>query len=223
MEMQEDGCTLEMILGLCYPISVQTLPHLTSLRDLRKAIRAAVKLEMEGVQKHLRNVLVELRFLESQPLQVFAITCRYGWVDEARQAARYFLRHPLDGTISDELELITAATYRRLIRYRKECGEAGASEILRHTVLPLPNSPLLWDSYEDQACPNNALTWMHSASDAVRERPWGQIVNNEDLQVGVKGLIVCDACARDISESLDDFRLVLSARIEKMITTVSPL
>ncbi|KAG6908886.1 hypothetical protein DXG01_002864 [Tephrocybe rancida] len=229
MEMQEDRHTLEMILGLCYPISVQEPPRFTTLRDLRRAIQAANKFEMEGVQRHLKKVLVESRFIESQPLQVFAVACRHGWLEEARVAARYSLRHPMDTTLFEELELITAGTYRRLMQYRKECGEAGASEVLRHTLVRPANSPWSWDSYESQYCtlcggPRRWwLGWMHNVADAIRERPWGQIANNEDLKVRGRHLIgvdVCDTCSSDVAEDLEDFILVLSAKIDKKILTV---
>ncbi|KAG5654173.1 hypothetical protein H0H81_006555 [Sphagnurus paluster] len=130
MEMEEDADTLALLLGLCYPVSVCTLPQLGSLEDLRKVMSAALKLEMDGVQQYLRQVLVEPRFIEEEPLRVYAIACMYGWVKEARKAARNTLSYPAEAPLVGELEHISAGTYRRLLQYRKECGLAASSEVL---------------------------------------------------------------------------------------------
>ncbi|KAG6902547.1 hypothetical protein C0995_014936 [Termitomyces sp. Mi166 len=132
MEMEEDAKTLGMILGFCYPISVHRLPRLTTLKDVRAILQAAEKFEMKGVQEYVRETVVD-GFLADKPVSVFAIACHYGWKEVVVQAAYRFLALPIDSVPPDEpeLELITAATYRRLLGYRKECGEAAKKEVIR--------------------------------------------------------------------------------------------
>ncbi|KAG5725046.1 hypothetical protein E4T56_gene12402 [Termitomyces sp. T112] len=134
MEMEENAKTLRTILGFCYPISVHPLPRLTTPEDVRAIFQAAEKFEMKGIQNHIREALVD-EFLEDKPVSVFAIACHYGWKEVVDQAAYRFLALPIlvDSPPADEssLDLISAATYTRLLRYRKECGEAAKSEVIR--------------------------------------------------------------------------------------------
>ena len=96
VQMTEDRVTLRLLLSLCFPVSVSKISHFSSLQEIQKVIEAAFKLEMEGLQMYLRTELIALRFIESQPLRVFAIAYRYGWDREARMAARYTLRHHMN-------------------------------------------------------------------------------------------------------------------------------
>ncbi|KAJ3515222.1 hypothetical protein NLJ89_g1898 [Agrocybe chaxingu] len=122
IQMSEDKETLQILLGLCFPVSVHAHPRISSVQQLQKVAEAAIKFEMQGVQNHLKSEIVSPRFVEAQPLRVFAIAYRYGWDTEARKAARLTLRHPMNVPFVDELEFISAATYYRLQEYHRTCG-----------------------------------------------------------------------------------------------------
>ncbi|KNZ75160.1 hypothetical protein J132_04645 [Termitomyces sp. J132] len=130
MNMDEDARTLKMLLGFCYPISIHRLPRLTTLKDVRTILQAAEKIEMKGVQENIRETLVDM-FSVDKPVSVFAIACHY-WKKEIDQAAYRFLVLPINSASADEadLELISAATYHRLLRYRQECGEVAKNEVM---------------------------------------------------------------------------------------------
>ncbi|KAF5373340.1 hypothetical protein D9615_007387 [Tricholomella constricta] len=229
MEMQEDKHTLQLVLGLCYPISMHEPPRLASLRDLRAVMKTAVKFEMEGIQRHIRTVLLEPRFIETQPLRVYAIACRYSWAEEARAAAWYTLRYTADTPLIEELELISAGTYHRLLRYRKECGHVAASEVAALSVWN-PNSSWRWDECREcvvvgrrrkdgEGCPGPRkwwLGWMQSVRDALRERPWGETANQADLfkTSSVKEVKICGECEKDIMAQLGDYIHVLAGKAD---------
>ncbi|KAG5644883.1 hypothetical protein DXG03_007524 [Asterophora parasitica] len=236
MEMDEDTHTLELVLGLCFPVTMHGLPRLESLRDLRLVMETAVKFDMDGIQQYVRTVLVEPRFIETQPLRVFAIACRYGWTEEAQGAAWYTLRYPADDPLVDELELISAGMYHRLLRYRQECGKIAASEVAALAEWN-PNSAWLWDECweclvagsrgkEEGTCAGPRawwLGWMQSVSDALRDRPWGETANKGDLFEApcVQEVKICDECDKEIMSQLGDYIHVLAGKVNKKIAKVS--
>ena len=127
IQMTEDRETLRLLLSLCFPVSVSKLPRFSSLQEIQKVIEAAFKLEMEGLQMYLRTELISLRFIEAQPLRVFAIAYRYGWDREARMAARYSLRYHMNPPgYFLELGYISGATYYRLQEYHRMCSEVAS-------------------------------------------------------------------------------------------------
>ncbi|KAF8075141.1 hypothetical protein FPV67DRAFT_1665873 [Lyophyllum atratum] len=234
MEMEEDRHTLELVLGLCYPISVKESPPLSSLKDLLIVMRSAVKFEMEGIQKYVQRVVIEPRFIESQPLRVYALACHYGWAKEAREAARYTLRHPAYTPLVDELELISAATYHRLLRYRKECGEAAAAEVAALGKWR-PGSDWVWDEYSKCMAKGKGtrrdgcrgprkwwLGWMQSVGDELKKQPWGEAVKKVDLLEAppLSNISLCDECTRSSIEQLEEYVHILAGRVDRKISTV---
>ncbi|PPQ68058.1 hypothetical protein CVT26_007342 [Gymnopilus dilepis] len=144
VQMAEDKETLQLLLGLCTPISVHESPRFSSLQEISKVAEAALKFEMDGVLKYLRGEIISLRFIEAQPLRVFAIAYRYGWDEEARKAARYTLRHSIDTPFFPELEFISGATLHKLRDYHRMCGEVASSRALLQPALAEPDDQWTW-------------------------------------------------------------------------------
>ncbi|KAG6908887.1 hypothetical protein DXG01_002865 [Tephrocybe rancida] len=134
MQMQEDERTLTLTLGFCFFISVNRPPRLDYLEDIHRVIKAAVKFEMKGVEEYVEAKLLD-GFIRDKPFQVFAIACHYGWKREARVAASFSLLPslflPETTAAFYEPNLITAATYHRLMQYRRECMTAAGREVIR--------------------------------------------------------------------------------------------
>jgi hypothetical protein len=144
IQMTEDKETLALLLGLCFPLSIHTHPCLSSLDQLQSVAETASKFEMEGIQNHLRAELVSPRFIESQPLRVFAIAYRYAWDEEARKAARFTLRHPLNVPFVNELQYISGATFYKLQEYHRICGEVSSSRVLLQPALMEKEDSWAW-------------------------------------------------------------------------------
>ncbi|KAF9466152.1 hypothetical protein BDZ94DRAFT_1252231 [Collybia nuda] len=238
--MSEDKHTLEILLRLCYPISVEEPMPITSLKDLQLVIQAAMKLEMEGIQKYTRKVLLEPRFIESQPLRVFAIACRYGWAAEARKAARFTLRQPITVPFVEELEYISAAIFYRLQEYHRRCGDIAASRILELANEATPDDDRVWTTC--LTCPRAGgrnrkrveygpgrpgprkwwVAWMIRVSEEVRGIPWGETVKKYDLmKAAAEEAKECIVCKDRATEDLEDFSHILSAEIERAISSIS--
>lgn len=82
--VDEDSGTLEgllrMVCGLC-------IPKLDSYDVIEPILHAAEKYDMPGPMSIIR-ALLSTPSLMSDPLRLYAVTCRYGWQDEAMMASR---------------------------------------------------------------------------------------------------------------------------------------
>ena len=235
VQMTEDRETLHLLLSLCFPISVCKIPHFSSLQEIQKVIEAAFKLEMEGLQRYLRTELISLRFIEAQPLRVFAIAYRYGWDKEARMAARYTLRHHMNPTFFMELGYISGATYYRLQEYHRMCGEVASSRVTLQPALAEHDDGWTWITC--QRCPGTMTNnrdfpdvrswwarWIHKVAEEVRVRPWGDAVKKWDiLKDALRQADACPNCAKRAREDLEAFSLMLAVDIEKDISLVRVL
>jgi len=233
IQMTEDRETLRLLLSLCFPVSVSEIPHFSSLQELQKVIEATFKFEMEGLQKHLRAELIALRFIEAQPLRVFAIAYRYGWDREARKAARYTLRHHVNLTFVSELGYISGATYFRLQEYHRVCGEVASSRVTLQPVLAEHDDSWTWVTCK--RCPGTLAScrdfpevrswwagWIHKVAEEVRARPWGDAVKKWDiLRDALHQAEVCPNCAKRAREDLEAFSLMLGVEIERDISLVT--
>lgn len=237
IQMTEDKQTLQLLLGLCLPISIHETPRFSSLQEIQKVQEAAFKFEMEGIQKYLRAELVLPRFIESQPLRVFAIAYRYGWDVEARKAARYTLRHPITNiAFVSELEFISGATFYRLQEYHRMCGEVASSHALLQPALAEQHD--IWTWITCKRCPAvwnaNSLSntnypparkwwtqWIEDVSKELRMKPWGETVRKWDILKRAQAQAAgCPNCDKRAAEDLEAFSLMLAVEIERDISMV---
>ena len=231
IQMTEDRETLRLLLSLCFPLSISKIPHFSSLQEIQKVIEAAFKFEMAGLQMYLRTELIALRFIEAQPLRVFAIAYRYGWDKEARMAARYTLRHHMNPAFFLELGYISGATYYRLQEYHRMCGEVASSRVTLQPALAEYDDNWTWITC--QRCPGTMTSrdspdvrswwerWIHKVAEEVRVRPWGDAVKKWDiLKDALRQAEACPNCAERAREDLEAFSLMLAVEIEKDISLV---
>lgn len=233
IQMAEDAQTLRLLLGFCLPVSVAPPPRLSSIHEMHKVIEAACKFEMEGVLAYLRSEIVLPRFIEAQPLRVFAIAYRYGWDAEARKAARYTLRHPIDVAMAfvPELEFISGATLCRLREYHRVCGEVASSRALVQPAVAEYTDTWIWISC--LKCPpawtprNCVVTrkwwadWIKDVAEELRVMPWGESVRKWDvLERALTAAGSCSTCTHSAREDLEAFSLMMSAAVDKEIAAV---
>ncbi|PPQ69583.1 hypothetical protein CVT25_000957 [Psilocybe cyanescens] len=236
VQMAEDKETLQLLLGLCFPISAHETPRISSLQEMQKVIEAAMKFEMEGILKYLRHELVAPRFIESQPVRVFAIAYRNGWDAEAKKAAKYTLRQPVDTPYVAELELISGATLYRLREYHRICGEVASSRARLQPALAEYDDTWTWIACK--RCPSAWSTrsvnfpdarkwwvdWIEDVADALRVKPWGETARKWDLRnKALDCTAACPQCSLHAREDLEAFAQILSVQIEKDISSVSCL
>ncbi|KAH9479177.1 hypothetical protein JR316_0007763 [Psilocybe cubensis] len=234
IQMSEDKETLTLLLGLCFPISAHETPRISSLQEIQKVAEAAVKFEMDGIVRYLQRELVAPRFIESQPVRVFAIAYRYGWDAEAKKAARHTLRQPVDTPFVAELELISGATLFRLREYHRVCGEVASSRARLQPALSEFDDAWTWISCK--MCPSAWksrsvnfpearkwwVDWIEDVAEALKLKPWGETVRNWDLRnKALDHAAGCPQCNLHAREDLEAFSQILAVEIERDISSVS--
>lgn len=236
IQMSEDKRTLNLLLQFCYPIALVDMPRLSSLQELQTIAQAALKFEIGGAQRFVRKTMLEARFIESQPLRVFAIACRFGWANEAKAAARYTLRQPLSNSAYfEELTQITAASYHRLQQYHRICGEVAASHVKMQPALAEFDDEWTW--VQCQRCPGtNARAsrdlgypdsrrwfagWVGDVAAEVQQRPWGVVVKKFDFrEKAVSNARRCPICGPRAAGDLEAFSEMLAVEIERELASV---
>ncbi|KAF7305425.1 hypothetical protein HMN09_00794900 [Mycena chlorophos] len=91
--MPETGAALEKLLVLCYP-RYTTADAIDSLDGLVEAYEASKKYDVAGGPAVLEAVLKDARFLEKEPVRVYAIACVINNRDIVQAAATACLKQP---------------------------------------------------------------------------------------------------------------------------------
>ena len=131
INLSETGRTLKLILDLCtYP---RTL-HRIDLSDIVNLLQAADKYDIKTIQQHSLSSLSLPKFLENEPLRVYAIASCYGAHDTAALAARHLLQYPLlHAEYFPELEIVDGGTIYRVLQYHEQCKAAVLEVATNHT------------------------------------------------------------------------------------------
>ena len=84
VDLPEMTTTLDILLRYVYPIPS---PKIDDFVTLTNVLVSAEKYGAEGVISRLRAILVSPHFLDLDPLRVYAIACRWSFLEEARLAS----------------------------------------------------------------------------------------------------------------------------------------
>ena len=127
VDVSETAKTLETLLGFVYPVP---RPSIDSLDHLTPVLETASKYDFTAVVSHLSTLLVAPRFVEADPVRVYAIACRFDLEDAARIAARHTLSvNVLDAPLTEDLKCISAYQYHQLLTLHRKRA-AAAQELL---------------------------------------------------------------------------------------------
>ncbi|KAI1794504.1 hypothetical protein LXA43DRAFT_107872 [Ganoderma leucocontextum] len=120
VHVAEDSDTLGTFLRILYPL---VDPEVNSLSHLRNVLAAGVKYDAPIVVASMRKALVGPRFLEADPVRVFAIACFCQLEEEARVAARRaVVLDRVSGLRPEqcpELNDVSAGAYFRLLQLNR--------------------------------------------------------------------------------------------------------
>lgn len=134
IDLSEPSKTIKLILSLCWHTDSPTSLLIDSLSDIANLLQAADKYDIKTIQEHARYSLTRAKFLENEPLRVYAIASRYGAHDIAALAAQRVLRYPLlHEEYFSELEIVDGGTIYRVLRYHKQCMAAALEVAINHT------------------------------------------------------------------------------------------
>ncbi|PCH36307.1 hypothetical protein WOLCODRAFT_140325 [Wolfiporia cocos MD-104 SS10] len=124
IDCTEDDSTLDKLLRICYPT---TDPSFQRLNDVEAVMEAATKYDMEHAQEYCMKELFQARFLDTNPISVFAVVYEFDMISEAKVAAKATLH--LDSAAfvrcmqTSPIRMLPSAIVD-LVGYRDACGRA---------------------------------------------------------------------------------------------------
>ncbi|KAI0923035.1 hypothetical protein AcV5_009864 [Taiwanofungus camphoratus] len=236
VSVEEHSDTWDTLLRFCYPDTFQLIDDIAHVWPL---LEASKKYQMEGIHEQMKQVLLSTRFLEAEPLRVYALACHYKFDKGARVAARFTLRRPINGPYMKELECTTAGTYHQLLEYRYACGEAasaianvGADKWLEWIGPKSNHEDFNFTWFNCRKCALSSsrhglwqgrywVDYMERARDALKTQPHGAIVSAPSLiDPAVRTASRCKTCVLLISTDMIRFAKIFEQEVEKVISEV---
>jgi hypothetical protein len=237
--MPEDSTLLGSLLQFCYPICAVNPPQLETLQIVLANLELSRKYIIEGMERRARQELVSSRFLDEEPLRVFAVALSRKLEQEARFAAVKTLRHPLSALpYTSELEDVTAGDIMRLQSYHRACAEVSTAVAKNLEWIERDN----WTWFEctssickDPKAPSHTVTisggrkrkaavwwegYIRSVSTALHERPAGDTVKQADIWDATLNKGKCGVCRARFVAEMKEFTQLFEAEIDKAISKV---
>ncbi|KAH9910976.1 uncharacterized protein BXZ73DRAFT_57413, partial [Epithele typhae] len=119
IDVTENSITLRHLLVIIYPLEK---PVLSTLTDIVPVLQAALKYDMKWPITHLTTFLTAS--IAKYPLQVWAVACRSGLDQLAREAAVEIKRCAESETYSRSMEKSPALAYHYLLQYHLDVSQA---------------------------------------------------------------------------------------------------
>ncbi|CDO76671.1 hypothetical protein BN946_scf184305.g3 [Trametes cinnabarina] len=165
--LPESEFVLETLLRYIYPLPEPVLLDLDDIAAVYDA--AANRYSFACATSALQRALSSPRFLDAEPVRIYALAKRFGLEDLARTALRDTLRHPAVWPDYDEFTEMPASHYRTPLAahraIRRDAVECLRSldlteKALPHTARTLPVAlrcnrgfKCWWEEYKERACP----------------------------------------------------------------------
>ncbi|KAG2103127.1 uncharacterized protein F5147DRAFT_762403 [Suillus discolor] len=224
----EGSTTLESLLLLCYPAAT---PTFRSLDDAKVVMKAASKYDMQAALSRAGD-LAMAQFFPNNFLELYALSCQFGWQHHAQTAATRALKIKDLGRPSNGfhgLQDISGADYHRLLAYHYQCG------IIAQKV----RSSISWLESSYMAIRNGRCTchqipsasffvasWFHeylvSSGKELLARPCKSTLLLE-LSHYTRAIIKateCTECQKTVVENMNRFHTSYIAQVKKVVATV---
>jgi hypothetical protein len=131
VDVHESVETWENILRFIYRVPN---PAIDDLQDLESLLLAATKYEMQSIIDAYKMNFEDRRFIQRDPLHLYAIACRCGLDDQAKYVARNAELLVVIKRTPDDLSGLTMASYHRLITFLVERDSEWYQTIGKATV-----------------------------------------------------------------------------------------
>lgn len=119
---------LDLLLRLIYPITPP--PKFEDFDALSRTFAILQKYKVEGAQGLLKPILVSPSFLASDPVRVYALSCRLGFREEAEVSASLAATTDFTSEIrAEDLRKMSGIDYHRLVVLSKERLKKSKSDI----------------------------------------------------------------------------------------------
>jgi hypothetical protein len=237
----ESAETWRILLRFSYPSWAVGPPALNSLDEFSMALESSRKYGMTGTEKMIVADLVAPRFVEIDPMRVFALAYRFGLEAEARVAAKRSLHLSMIGRpYFVEMESMTAGTLHQLQQYHFQCAKV-ASDVAKD-IEWIENLPFVWFDRHDvcgkegrsmmsgiddwRIVYTHVATWwydyMQSAATALQDRPVGVMVLDPDLMDSAVTIAnLCPKCSPRAFSDMRGFVKMFAAQVDRVVEEVS--
>ncbi|OAX40171.1 hypothetical protein K503DRAFT_21990 [Rhizopogon vinicolor AM-OR11-026] len=236
--MTETSTTMKSLLLLCYPT---TNPTFNSLADAKAVLEAARKYDMGGILSRTRD-LVMAQFPSADPLELYILSCRFGWQHHAQAAAARTLDIKDLGIPKSEcagLRDITGLDYQRLLIYHHNCGVAAQAVPWSLIWLkPEPSDMYMWTCIrEAKRSPLNPskstpiqesrviASWFDEYIVSIRmellARPCeSTLYESESYDRAVGKAVTCSECLPNAVVHMTKFRSLVAAEVKRAVGNV---
>ncbi|KAG1770627.1 hypothetical protein EDD22DRAFT_948246 [Suillus occidentalis] len=239
----ESSTTLKPLLLLCYPAAT---PTFDSLNNAKAVMEAAKKYDMQAALSRAGDLAMSL-FLPTHFLDLYALSCRFGWQHHAQTAATKSLEIKNLGRPSTKFENmhdITALDHHRLLTYHHACGVAaqavGNSLSWLDPWVSIKNMAM-WSPPSDCVCKGlrkmlpvanfgelKIASWFDVylvlSGKELWERPCVSTIKEFLMTYSraVSSASDCAACRRmAVVEDMVDFHTMYIAQVEKVVANVN--
>lgn len=206
--------TLHLLLRFIYPLPEPTIPDLSTLALI---LEPAVKYDAEGVIGRLKSILVSPRFMETEPLRVYAIACRWGFETEAKFASTHTLCISiLEAPCYEEYDYMPTSAFHRLLSFHRKRSRDAVKIV---DTEPLPGggtcSPgnRFYEEFRERA--REELLIRPSTSVITSLRFTMQIMNQP-----YQNCCGCNGVCRTRSEAFQSFVFSLTTKIDNLASMV---
>lgn len=246
VELSDPSEFLDMFLRFVYPVPEPLL----ALDDVATVLELSHKYDSSTVTSRMRTHLLRPEFLESDPLQVYALASFAGMDDVVQIAARHTLPHPPPRPAHlTEKRMLPGAALLRLLDYRQRCV-AAATRVARieNATVPwwlqlqwqrfcflsecgwecakLPRRTLKWRKrlHECVEVPEYWIEYMNAVGTALGDTLDPAVARDRELlRQAAEKAAGCSKCAGRVVWDLQEFGEILEDAIGEAIAGVSTI
>ncbi|OJA08960.1 hypothetical protein AZE42_06844 [Rhizopogon vesiculosus] len=233
--VEESSTTLNSLLLLCYPA---TTPTFNSLKDAKDMLKAATKYDMAAALSRAGD-LVMAQFVSTNSLELYALSCKFGWQHHAQTAATQTLKIKDLGRPSGDftgIDDISGFDHHRLLAYHYECGVAAKAVGQSLSWLgPLANDMCMWKCIREsrsetryiipQVGSQSLVMWFHeylvSIGNELLARPCGSTLwESESYGRAMAIAVRCAFCQNTVVGTMDKLRTLHVAEVNRAVENV---
>lgn len=213
--VSELSSNIGALLQFIYP---EPDPELESLDDLDDLLASSSKYDFMGVIAALRKELVSPRFLEENPLRVYAIATRFDLEYEAKIASRHTLScNVLDCPLSEDLKFISAHAYHRLLVLHRTRAEAAQRLLkIKDDVKCMQCTSMYYGNFVP---PKWWKVFERCAREELAQRPTTDVIFSLPFLARVSQECECTRCSGSILDN-HEFLSDLKQRIDGLPSTI---
>ncbi|KAI9061546.1 hypothetical protein FKP32DRAFT_1594348 [Trametes sanguinea] len=195
--LPESDFVVETLLRFIYPLSDPFLLDLDDIVDVYVA--ATERYSIAYATSALQHALSSTRFLDQDPVRVYAIAKRFGLDDLAKDATRAALKHPTDWPNYDEFQNMSADHYHSLLTTHRRIARDAVACVTNSILLQSARPSIIANmSRHANMCNKSFVCWwdkyVERAKPVLLATPTSDKVCSPAFVAGLLDSIACQSC-----------------------------